>query len=291
MNVYTVLCARNEETRLPRLLASLKNQTMPPSKIVVVNDGSTDKTREVAEMFGAEVVDLLYHAESHAGTPKMAEKFNVGFRAISYRNEDFIMIVGSDDEFYQRDYVERLLQRMQEDPELVVASGQLDDELTDLTAPRGGGRLVKGWFWRSVMRSQYPESWAWEDYVNYKAMSLGFKTRGFPDIRFRRMRKEKRTWRKAFGDGRSLYALGAFWLYALARCVYSFFKSPKLGVAVFCGWFTASFAKVERLDTAEWMNRRQRKMLFRKAVRIILRRLGWKTESVLDASWIRATQT
>ena len=51
-----VIPTKNEEANLPRLLTSIKEQTFQDYEIVVADADSTDKTREVAESFGAKVV-------------------------------------------------------------------------------------------------------------------------------------------------------------------------------------------------------------------------------------------
>ncbi len=51
-----VIPARNEEHNLPRLLRSLTSQPACPHEIIVVDDGSTDRTAEVARELGATVV-------------------------------------------------------------------------------------------------------------------------------------------------------------------------------------------------------------------------------------------
>jgi glycosyltransferase involved in cell wall biosynthesis len=53
-----IVCAYNEAEYLPSCLHSLLAQTRPPDDIVVVNNGSTDATRRVAEQIaGIRVVD------------------------------------------------------------------------------------------------------------------------------------------------------------------------------------------------------------------------------------------
>jgi len=47
----------NEEEYLPRLLASIRSQRFEGYEIVVADADSTDRTREIAERFGAKVVD------------------------------------------------------------------------------------------------------------------------------------------------------------------------------------------------------------------------------------------
>ena len=52
-----IIPARNEERNLPHLLASLRDQTRRPDEIIVVDDGSEDGTRRVAESFGVRVIE------------------------------------------------------------------------------------------------------------------------------------------------------------------------------------------------------------------------------------------
>ncbi len=52
-----VIPARNEEDNLPHLLQSLRNQTLQPSEIIVVDDFSEDGTREAAERYGVTVIN------------------------------------------------------------------------------------------------------------------------------------------------------------------------------------------------------------------------------------------
>ena len=51
-----IIPARNEAHNLPKLLASLTNQKESPEEIIVVDDGSTDGTADVARQHGAKVV-------------------------------------------------------------------------------------------------------------------------------------------------------------------------------------------------------------------------------------------
>jgi glycosyltransferase involved in cell wall biosynthesis len=52
-----VIPTKNEAYYLPRLLESIRAQTLQPSEIIVADAQSTDGTREIARSFGARVVE------------------------------------------------------------------------------------------------------------------------------------------------------------------------------------------------------------------------------------------
>ena len=41
----------NEETYLDACLSAIANQTIPPDEVIVVDNGSTDKTRQIAKQY------------------------------------------------------------------------------------------------------------------------------------------------------------------------------------------------------------------------------------------------
>ena len=55
-SVSVIIPARNEEHNLPTLLRSLASQPAKPREIIVVDDGSTDRTAEIARQLGATVI-------------------------------------------------------------------------------------------------------------------------------------------------------------------------------------------------------------------------------------------
>ncbi|MHA6482447.1 glycosyltransferase family 2 protein [Paenibacillus sp. strain BS8-2] len=54
--ITVIIPARNEEMNLPRLLDSLRRQSRQPEEIIVVDDGSVDRTAELASRMGAKVL-------------------------------------------------------------------------------------------------------------------------------------------------------------------------------------------------------------------------------------------
>ena len=75
MNAATVyIPCHNAEGFLRGCVRSLLDQTIAPAEILVVNDGSTDRTREVAAGLPVRVIDLDGH-------PGLAAARNAGVRA------------------------------------------------------------------------------------------------------------------------------------------------------------------------------------------------------------------
>lgn len=56
--ISVIIPARNEEKNLPYLLESLQRQTKIPDEIIVVNDHSEDRTKEIAMQFPVKLIDL-----------------------------------------------------------------------------------------------------------------------------------------------------------------------------------------------------------------------------------------
>lgn len=52
-----VIPTKNEERYLPKVLSDIREQTLQPFEIIVADAQSTDRTREIAQSFGARVVD------------------------------------------------------------------------------------------------------------------------------------------------------------------------------------------------------------------------------------------
>jgi glycosyltransferase involved in cell wall biosynthesis len=254
--IAAVICAHNEQDTLPLVLEALQQQTQPLQQTIIVDDGSVDATREIVENFHAEVVQLPTHPESHAGTRQMAEKFNVGLSRVNPCA--YILILGADD-LLPNDYVERLVNRMEAEPRLVVASGQLIGDPSHPDVPRGGGRLIQTRFWQQISETRFPPLWCWEEYMVYKALQLGYATAGFPDVLFRRIRRQGRTLRKSVGDGKSMYALGYCWEYCLLRCLKLFLQSPKRSIGLFYGWLVAHLLRYKQADFAKFLKEHQRR--------------------------------
>ncbi|MCU9614785.1 glycosyltransferase [Caldibacillus lycopersici] len=65
--ISVIIPARNEEKNLPILLESLKRQLLQPDEIIVVDDHSIDRTKEIAESYGVIVLQATDLPEGWTG--------------------------------------------------------------------------------------------------------------------------------------------------------------------------------------------------------------------------------
>ncbi|MBI5680557.1 MAG: glycosyltransferase [Methanobacterium sp.] len=73
MKLSIIIPTYNEESYLPELLQSIKDQKYSDYEIIVADAGSTDKTREIAESFGSMVLDGGHPAVGRNSGAKMAK--------------------------------------------------------------------------------------------------------------------------------------------------------------------------------------------------------------------------
>jgi glycosyltransferase involved in cell wall biosynthesis len=85
-----VIPAYNEEAYLARALRSVLGQTLPPSEIIVVDDGSTDGTGRVAAEFGERVRCVR---QDNRGLPAARN------RGIREASGEFVALLDADDEW------------------------------------------------------------------------------------------------------------------------------------------------------------------------------------------------
>jgi len=267
MKYAVVVPARNEEKYIKKTLCALREQTIPPNQLIVVDDGSKDETRKIATNYADVVVQLHDRGYSVVGRPELAEVVNEGLRRVK-KDIDYVLICGAD-AVLPKCYVKIIVNKMEANPKLVIASGRIQGEPFFEQHPRGSGRIVNANFWRKVNGLLYPIVWGWETWLCYKAIQLGCEVRSFHDVVTEVQRPTRIE--KAELWGKAMYALGYDWKYALGRCMLTSVKNPKAGWSMFLGWLLHK--DVKRLDLADWVNKMQKK-LFWKRVKTIIRHLG-----------------
>jgi glycosyltransferase involved in cell wall biosynthesis len=125
MKYYIIIPAYNEEAFMALTLQSLVDQTVLPSKIVVVNDNSTDRTAEIVTSFSSNFPFItLVNKKSdaiHLPGSKVIQAFHEGEKHID-DNYDIIVKVDAD-LIFSNNYFETIIKHFQSDPKIGMAGG------------------------------------------------------------------------------------------------------------------------------------------------------------------------
>ncbi len=119
--ITAIIPTFNREEYLGQALASVLGQTRPPTQVILVDDGSTDNTPEIAAGFGPRVE---YIAKSNGGK---SSALNLGMR---HATGELIWIF-DDDDIAEPDALTRLVDCLQRHPECGFAYGEYDMFTTD----------------------------------------------------------------------------------------------------------------------------------------------------------------
>ena len=250
-----MLYGRNEEKTLPRTLATLINQGF--DYIIYVDDCSRDNSIKIAEKFGLIVVKRTIPHKSYVGKALLSKVVNEGITEIYHLpRPKYFMITGCDIRL-SADYTHTIIERMERDPLLVIASGKIENEKTTFSSPRGAGRIYRFTFWDQYLKT-FPLSYTWESYPVYLALSLGYKTRSFSDVQ---MVTSRPTTPYKAGYGYAMGELGYSRIYALARCLFAVFQDRRTGVTMLKAYLFSGLP-VFNEDVARWIKRYQITTIF-----------------------------
>lgn len=114
MTISLIIPTLNGAKDLPALMTRLKNQTVPPDEIIVVDSASTDGTAQLAHELGAKVIEIARKDFDHGGTRDMALRRSRG-ELVLFMTQDALPA----DEYY----IERLIAPF-DDPRVAAVGGR-----------------------------------------------------------------------------------------------------------------------------------------------------------------------
>ena len=125
MKYYIVIPTYNEEQFIGLTLQSLADQTVLPTKVIVVNDNSTDSTAEIVLAFAEKHpwISLVTKTSSaiHLPGSKVIQAFQKGLESI---DEDYDLIAKVDaDLIFPSNYFETIIQHFESDATIGMVGG------------------------------------------------------------------------------------------------------------------------------------------------------------------------
>ena len=285
MKYVLITPAHNEEAFIKTTLDSMVAQTLLPERWVIVDDGSTDRTAEIAESYARRYpwIELVRRPQrldrSFAGK---VHAFNAGLeRAQSLRFE----VIGNLDAdlSFEPDYLEFLMRKFTEDAKLGVAGtpftqeGGYDstkDSFEGDNYVAGPCQLFRYRCFQDIGGYVANRAGGVDWIAVMTARMKGWKVRAFPEKRFHHYRTMgtagKGALRALFSYGEKDYYLGGSPIWQLFRVAYRMAKQPVLvgGLALLFGYCWAAIRRTKRPVTAELMRFHRREQM--KKLRAIL---------------------
>jgi cellulose synthase/poly-beta-1,6-N-acetylglucosamine synthase-like glycosyltransferase len=118
ITVTVMIPAHNEEVSLPDTIASLRAQTRPPERVIVVADNCTDSTVALAEAAGVEVVQTVENTQKKAGALNQVLK-----RVLpGLKDNDLVMVMDADTRLSEK-FLETAVARFASDRALMAVGG------------------------------------------------------------------------------------------------------------------------------------------------------------------------
>lgn len=125
MNYYIIIPTYNEEKFISLTLQSLVEQTILPSKVVVVNDGSTDKTEEIVKSFVEKYsyISLVNKTSDaiHLPGSKVIQAFEKGLETVD-DNYDILAKLDAD-LIFPKNYFETIINHFKSDERIGMVGG------------------------------------------------------------------------------------------------------------------------------------------------------------------------
>jgi biofilm PGA synthesis N-glycosyltransferase PgaC len=284
---------RNEADHIVRTARALAAQTRPPDLWLVVDDGSDDATPELLRSLEREVgfMRALATPRDHTATAPdrlalaaEARAFNWALSQITLEDYEYLGKLDGDIEL-PPDYYERMLERFDEEPELGIAGGVLEERGRDgaWSVDRNPDYHVRGalkLYRRACFEAigGIEERLAWDTIDEAYARLHGYVTRSFDDVVARHHRpagSADGTLRGRARHGQCAYILhyGLGWVTLRSLKAATEWPQGLSGVAYLYGYLRAGARRERRVEDPAFRRLVRRELRSRL---VPTRLIGWE---------------
>lgn len=280
--------ARNEEEFISRTINSIAAQTVKPLRWVIVNDGSTDRTKEIVESF-ARIIDFIsvvnLERDGQRNFGRKAFAFMEGLRSIQDLDYQFIGNLDADI-CLDPDYYQSIMAKCGEDPGIGISGGIIYTKVGErfVTSDRsthsvgGAVQLFRSECFWAVGGYMCLEHGGIDAAAEIKARMLGWRVKKFLDFKVTEHRRtgsaEATPLRARIREGQRFHSLGYGLPYYLVRSAYRLMDPPAIigSLATVYGYLKSHFQGEPVLlpqDMQEFLGREQRDRLKSLCARIL----------------------
>lgn len=264
MKYYIVIPSHNEEKLISFTLQSLVEQTVLPTKLVVVNDNSTDRTREIVLAFAEKhpwiaLVDKTSDA-IHLPGSKVIQAFQKGFETLDDKY-DFIVKADSD-LIFPNEYFETIASHFQSDEKIGMVGGfcyiekngeWVLENLTDKDHIRGALKAYRKETFQEI--GGLKPAMGWDTVDELLCKFYGWKVVTDASLKVKHLKPTGTSYNKTarYKQGEAFYTLGyGFFITAIASAKLAMMKKkPLLFIDYIQGFLKARSSKKPLLVTSE----------------------------------------
>ncbi|MCB6061330.1 glycosyltransferase family 2 protein [Flavobacterium psychrophilum] len=264
MKYYIIIPAHNEESFLGLTLQSIIEQTILPSKIVIVNDNSTDKTENIALAFAENnpIITLVNTTSQaiHLPGSKVIQAFNKGLETV---NDDYDFIVKADaDLIFPTNYFETIINHFKSDSNIGMVGGfayveknkaWILENLTDKDHIRGAFKAYRKATFKQI--GGLKPAMGWDTVDELLCKFYHWKVVTDQSLQVKHLKPTGANYNKTarYKQGEAFYSLGyGFFITAIASAKLAMMKKkPLLFLDYIKGFWKAKLAKKPLLVSQE----------------------------------------
>lgn len=240
MKYYIVIPAHNEEAFVASTLQSLVEQTVLPTKIVVVNDNSSDATSNIVFEFIKKYpfIDLIEKTSEliHLPGSKVIQAFQTGFESLD-DNYDFIVKADAD-LIFPSNYFETIIKHFQSDSKIGMVGGFayiekkgefILENLTDKDHIRGAFKAYRKECFKQIGGLKPAMGWDTVDELLCKFYNWKIVTDA--TLKVKHLKPTGANYNKTarYKQGEAFYTLGyGFWITSIASAKLAMMKKKPL---------------------------------------------------------------
>ncbi len=271
---------RNEEAFVESTINSVCNQTIKPVEWIIVNDGSTDSTKEIIIPYTLKhqwikLINIEDRGYYYPGTG-VVNVIKKGFENISSNGWDYIVKLDCDITV-EPDYFEKIFREFSRNDKLGIASGAVYltngktevKEKSQFDHPWGASKIYRRQCFNDIKGWKAIPGWDLADLLG--AQMNGWETRCFDDFKILHYR-ESGSRRGGFTSGKFLlgsflYRYGYSFTYTFFKGIYRLTERPYIigGFSLIAGYLYAFVKNEEKLfdrEMRKFLRKKQKKYFF-----------------------------
>ncbi|MFA5147911.1 MAG: glycosyltransferase family A protein [Candidatus Omnitrophota bacterium] len=272
---------RNEDESIARTIESVISQTIRPIEWIIVNDGSTDRTKEIVEEYARlnSWIKLVNREDKgHRAGVGPAQAFNEGLGYISKEYEFIINLDG--DVSFEPEYFKNIFSKFALNPRLGIASGKsfyLENGKKVLYRSADYSTMGPSKVYRKEcfidVGGKLAENICWDMIDDIKAQIKGWETRSYKDISFIHYKrigiKQGNMIKTHMKSGQILYTFGYHPIFMIGKVIYRAIDKPYVigSLAMMYGYLLSWIKRVRKYDDNELIEYLRKKQMERMKIK------------------------